>query len=456
MQLFSYTLHGWANPADVFCLLYSNDRAAFWLDREHHPDRPFSVLGHAYADQVFGYQEALEAMTKLTDSQTESPEIQELPFEFRPGLVGWFEYREPNTPMADLRAQLMLVREALIFDHTKRRITILGLFDSAEDFEQWRQGVALRIWFSGGQQVGYRMRATRHYKTQEALQLRDDSNSYIAKINRVKEHIARGDVYQLCLTNRISGLTDRDPLAVFLRLRAANPAPYATYIRVGSRALVSSSPEEFLHRSSKGLVSTKPIKGTRPRNQDPGIDGEIAAELATNPKERAENLMIVDLMRNDLGRICATDTVTVTELFKVESYATVHQLVSTITGQQTATGSLGEQLNCMLDACFPAGSMTGAPKLRAMELIDEIEASPRGIYSGIAGYLGIDGSVELGMNIRSLVFEGEEVSIGVGGGITADSDPAAELAETQVKAGALLEALEASNPWSTASGSGDW
>ena len=220
-------------------------------------------------------------------------------------------------------------------------------------------------------------------------------------------------------------------------MRESNPAPYGGYLKLGGLEIVSSSPEQFLKVSASGKVSSKPIKGTRPRSKDPAEDAQIANELVSNEKERAENLMIVDLMRNDLGRVCEADSIVVEKLFDIESYATVHQLVSTVTGQLRA----GQNATTALAACFPGGSMTGAPKIRAVEILRELEAAPRDIYSGAFGYLGFDGSADFGMTIRTLVFEGDSASLGVGGGITIDSDPESEFEETMLKSKALLRAL---------------
>jgi anthranilate/para-aminobenzoate synthase component I len=222
-----------------------------------------------------------------------------------------------------------------------------------------------------------------------------------------------------------------------LTLRQQNPAPYGSFIKVGSREIVSSSPEQFLKLTAAGKISSKPIKGTRPRSAVPVEDELLAKGLRENQKEQAENLMIVDLMRNDLGRICEPGSVVVDKLFDIESYATVHQLVSTV------TGTLQPDKNAVsaLEACFPAGSMTGAPKIRAIGILTELEDGPRGVYSGAIGYLGFDGSVDLGMTIRTLVFEGKFASLGVGGGITIDSNPEQELQETMLKAEALLRTL---------------
>jgi anthranilate/para-aminobenzoate synthase component I len=214
-------------------------------------------------------------------------------------------------------------------------------------------------------------------------------------------------------------------------------------LKVGDRSIVSTSPEQFLRVTSDGWVSSKPIKGTRRRDLDAQVDSSIALELSQNIKERAENLMIVDLMRNDIGQVCEPTSVGVPKLFEVESYKTVHQLVSTVVGK------LRDDLDALdaIKAAFPGGSMTGAPKLRAIEIIRELEQGARGVYSGAIGYLGVDGSVDLGMVIRTIVFEKDAVRIGIGGGITSDSVPEEELEETRLKAKALLEALGLEDPW---------
>jgi aminodeoxychorismate synthase component I len=262
-------------------------------------------------------------------------------------------------------------------------------------------------------------------------------------IEAAQRHIAAGDVYQICLTNQIEVEHSLDPLAVFLNLREINPAPYASFIRMGEISLVSSSPEQFLQVSARGLVSTKPIKGTRPRSLDLEVDLANAEELRTNQKERAENLMIVDLMRNDIGKVAVSDSIKVSKLFEIESYATVHQLVSTVEAQLAE----GESALTALSAAFPGGSMTGAPKVRAMEIIEILEKGGRGAYSGAIGFFGFNGAAEFGMTIRTIVFQGAKASIGVGGGITSDSDPIAELEETKLKAQALLRVLNAPDPW---------
>ena len=443
MKLYQYTLHGWVNPADVFISLFGNDEYAFWLDRERHATSRFSVIGHAYGGAVATLAQARqEVEAGITDFASEADFVSG----FMPGFVGWIDYPETVLPsyvdnLDALPATLLEVREALVFDHDRRHLSLVGRFETEEAFEHWVQGILLRLALAGGEQASFKHRNKPGAVTD--VSLRHSRDEYLALIEKAKSHIAAGDIYQLCLTNEVTLKAEVNPLEVFLRLRAQSSAPYSSFIRAGSKVLVSASPEQFLSISADGLVQTKPIKGTRPRSQDAAIDAQLANELAFNEKERAENLMIVDLMRNDLSKFSVQDSVQVAKLFDVESYASVHQLVSTVQSQ------LADDENPIdaLVSAFPGGSMTGAPKLRAQQLISEFENGERGVYSGISGIIGLDGSVEMSMNIRCLVFEGGQVRIGVGGGITADSDPQAEFDETKLKAQSLLSVLGTSWVW---------
>ena len=433
MQLFEYTLRGWVHPADVFVGLFATDRTAFWLDREFHPENRKSVMGHAFGAKVVTYKQVEMALEAPDESSTGK--------HFTPGYVGWLEYpSEASAQYSDADGAFLEVREALVFDHDKRQIHLVGNFESETAFREWTSAVLLRLSIMGGQKEGYLLKAGSLEPVVAGA--RHTRSEYLALISAAQDHIAAGDVYQLCLTNQLSVLGSYDPLAIFLRLRLANPAPYSSFIRINHQTLVSTSPEQFLSVRDSA-VTTKPIKGTRPRMVDPELDAKVASELQANEKERAENLMIVDLMRNDFSKFCDEATVKVEKLFDVESYSTVHQLVSTVSGK------LQEGVNPVsaLVSAFPGGSMTGAPKLRAQELIQELEQGSRGIYSGVSGFIGLDGSLEMAMNIRCLVFENDRVTIGVGGGITSDSIPDAEFEETQLKAKALLNALNASVNW---------
>jgi para-aminobenzoate synthetase component I len=432
-------LRGWVNPADAFLAMHSKDSNAFWLDRSTNQDEPVSIIGSAGSVMTAGNEAfalASEYLSEINQAIVLLPE-EKIPFSFRPGLVGYLGYELGAETHQGVhpKTQFMIVDRAMIFDHSTKSMYFIGLFETREEFVNWYRAALLRLTLVGGELASYKQ------KTKEpkfiSSSLRHSKESYLELIQKAKGHIKTGDVFQLCLTNQIFIEHDADALKTFLTLRESNPAPYGGYLKFGGLEIVSSSPEQFLKVSSDGKVSSKPIKGTRPRSKDQAEDTLIANELVNNEKERAENLMIVDLMRNDLGRVCEADSIAVEKLFKIESYATVHQLVSTVTGTLKA----GQSATSALAACFPGGSMTGAPKIKAVEILRELEAGPRDIYSGVFGYLGFDGSADFGMTIRTLVFEGNSASLGVGGGITIDSDPASEFEETMLKSKALLEAL---------------
>ncbi|MBS2936139.1 anthranilate synthase component I family protein [Nocardioides sp. J2M5] len=265
------------------------------------------------------------------------------------------------------------------------------------------------------------------------------TDSYAAAFARVQEHLHAGNSYEVNLTHRVSIDEDLDPVSAYLRLRALNPAPYAGFLQHdvdGARAwLLSSSPERYALVTPGRHLETKPIKGTTPRGTTPEDDEAQRQRLATDPKTRAENLMIVDLLRNDLSLVCEVGSVEVPALMEVESYESVHQLVSTVRGRLRDDVSTVAALR----ALFPAGSMTGAPKRRTMEVIEEVESTPRGVYAGAFGWISGDGPADLGVVIRSLVTDGSGTwTLGTGGGITVRSDVAEEWAEAGWKAERLL------------------
>jgi para-aminobenzoate synthetase component I len=267
-----------------------------------------------------------------------------------------------------------------------------------------------------------------------------DFSSYTAAIARIKSYIASGDVYQVNLTQRFSSPLPCAPYDLYLRLRERSPAPFAAYLSFGPVQLISSSPERFLTLRDRH-VETRPIKGTRPRSSDPTTDAALAAELLSSEKDRAELLMIVDLERNDLGRVCDFGTVRVDRLWQLESHPTVHHLVSTVSGQLSADLDI---IDCVR-ATFPGGSITGAPKIRSMEIIDELEPHRRHIYTGAIGYIGFDGNADLNIAIRTITCVNNHAYYHVGGGIVWDSDPAAEYQETLDKGRAMHESLTQTN-----------
>jgi aminodeoxychorismate synthase component I len=264
-----------------------------------------------------------------------------------------------------------------------------------------------------------------------------DEAAYCRLVQTAREHILAGDVFEVCTTHRLESPFAGDPWDLYQELRRINPAPFAGYLRFPEAQVVCSSPERFLRLGPDRIAESRPIKGTRPRGRTPEEDERLGRELARSAKDRAENLMIVDLVRNDFGRVCKPGTVRVPELLAVEKYATVYQLVSTVRGElEPGRGGLD-----LVRACFPAGSMTGAPKIEAMKIIDRLEPVARGIYSGALGYLDFAGPLDLNVVIRTAVVKGGRAFYNVGGAVVADSDPREEYQETLVKARALCTAL---------------
>jgi para-aminobenzoate synthetase len=303
-----------------------------------------------------------------------------------------------------------------------------------------------RLVFDHGEDAGQRSGSTESGVAPHDPGAADDSAStgapgrplYDGWFERVQEQLRLGNTYEVNLTYRERLTSDVDPVEAYLRLREVNPAPYAAFVSHEGVSVLSSSPERFATIDRNRWVETKPIKGTTPRGDTPAEDEAHREALRTDPRYRAENLMIVDLLRNDLSMVCEPGTVTVPVLMDVESYAAVHQLVSTVRGHLREGVGTVEALR----ALFPAGSMTGAPKLRTMEVIADVETTPRGVYSGALGWIGGDGRADLGVVIRTLVAHDGGYTLGTGGGITVRSDAESEYDETRWKAARLLAALD--------------
>jgi para-aminobenzoate synthetase len=266
---------------------------------------------------------------------------------------------------------------------------------------------------------------------------RHSDERYRDLVLECQEEIKAGESYEICLTNEFTVTAAVDPLETFRVLRQVSPVPYGAYLSLPGAAVLSASPERFLRISADGHVQTKPIKGTRPRGATPEEDAALIHDLATAEKDQAENLMIVDLLRNDLGVVAEVGSVHVPKLFAVESFATVHQLVSTVEARLSPEFTA---VDCVR-AAFPGGSMTGAPKLRTMQIIDRLEAGSRGIYSGTIGYFSLTGAADLNIVIRTLVVYPDHVTVGAGGAIVSLSDPQDEVDEMKVKARAPISAV---------------
>lgn len=271
-----------------------------------------------------------------------------------------------------------------------------------------------------------------------ALQMDSGSEVYQAAVEACLDHIHRGDAFEICLTHRLRRPYSGDPWTLYQTLRTVSPASFACYLNLGETVVLSSSPERFLRLTEDRVVESRPIKGTRPRGATPEEDAALRLDLATCLKDRAENVMIVDLVRNDLGRVCAIGSVTVPTLMAVEEYATVFQLVSAVRGVlKPELGPLD-----LVRAAFPGGSMTGAPKIEAMKIIDRLEPYKRGIYSGAVGYMDFEGALDLSIVIRTIVLNDGWAYFHAGGAVVADSDPAEEFSETMDKASAIIRALQ--------------
>ena len=260
-----------------------------------------------------------------------------------------------------------------------------------------------------------------------------EEENFLRMVNRAQEYIAAGDIYQVCLAHRFRGKFEGDFWNYYEALRKVSPAPYSAFLRLGDEQVACASPESFLHIHDRH-IRTRPIKGTRPRHSDPKRDSALAAELLASEKERAELVMITDLERNDLGKVCTAGSIKVSDLLRLEAYPQVFHLVSTVEGHLLNEISHIQALK----SCFPGGSITGAPKKRAMEIISELEPIPRGLYTGAIGFFGYSGESQFNIVIRSAVEQRGQVSFHVGAGIVADSDPKAEWEETLHKARGLL------------------
>jgi para-aminobenzoate synthetase len=462
------TLAGEAPTEAIFERLFGEAENAFWLDSADAPTRlaQCSYLGtSAGADRcLLEYDvEAGEVSVRRGGVETvEHKSIFDLlaremdklavepPAELARGLVGGYvgylgyeckaDCGSPNRHSSDMPdAALMLANRVVAVDHVRRDTYLLavGREDDAE----------VDLWLDLAQEVVAEALADppapvptpapEDPEPHVSFQSGRGREQYLADIAASQAELAAGESYEVCLTDQFSTTTSPDPFVLYRHLRHSNPAPFAAYLKFGERAVVSSSPERFLSVDRDRRVEARPIKGTISRSGDPVVDASRRAELAEDEKTKAEHLMIVDLLRNDVGRVCDVDSVRVPELMTIEPYATVHQVVSTIAGKLEAERTPVECVH----ACFPGGSMTGAPKLRTMEIIDNLESEARGVYSGAIGYFGLDGSTDLSIVIRTIVMRPGRTTIGAGGAIVMQSDPVDEFDEILLKARAPMAAL---------------
>ena len=467
-----------ADPERAFVYIYGSSENAFWLDSSAEGERGrFSFMGDSEGPLGAVVTYDIEAGQVHVEHRT-GVEVHDesifdylgcelrqlrhlsagLPFDFDCGFAGYFGYElkadcgakaahQATTP----DAAFVFADRLIAFDHQERHTYLLALAGPTPELHQLldlagREVDAARPvddaegWI---EEASHRLAVLPSLAEPEisgrplGLALRRSPNRYRDDIEACKRYLTAGDSYEICLTNKLVAEADPDPMELYRALRLVNPAPFAAYLRFGDLAVLSSSPERFLSVDRDGGAEARPIKGTSRRGATPDEDARLAEALRADEKNRAENVTIVDLLRNDLGRVCEVGSVEVPGLMRVESYETVHQLVSSVRGR--LRGEVGPA-EC-IRACFPPGSMTGAPKLRTMEILDELEGEARGPYSGAIGYLGLGGACDLGVAIRTIVLDGESASIGAGGAIVVDSDPEAEIEEMLLKAAAPAAAL---------------
>ena len=429
------SLSAWVDPAVAYQAICGDAEAAFWLD-----SGPDATTGTSYIGLASEVVSSFDPPVLDWLEQRIVDTVDGAVAGFSLGWVGWLSYELRAQTLGVTVAHLsryplaawLKVERAIAFDHASRTVTLMTL----DNVEEYRAEVERAlVAFEGRHEPPPRRPTSSGHRWRPSWSYTD--TEYLAMIRKCQQSIIEGDAYQLCLTTEATVDATPDPVATYLALRTASPTHHGALIRAAGVALLSASPEQFLAVSPDGVVTTSPIKGTRPRGKTEAADWQLRTELAASDKERAENVMIVDLMRNDIARVSKPGSVDVTKLLAVESYAQVHQLVSTVRGQ------LRDGLNGIdaIRACFPAGSMTGAPKLAATEILDRLENRARGIYSGVFGYVGLDGAVDLAMVIRSIIIDPVGSTVGTGGGITALSVPQEELAEAKLKAAALLAVL---------------
>lgn len=391
------------------------------IDRAEYTGNPFKLLR--------------EKMEKYQTTYTS-----ELPFVG--GVVGYFGYdlchhmeKIDRTAVDDVKIPdlyLCMYDGAIIIDHKEKALYVTDA--QLNDGGETRVDRIVKV-IEASQENPPVVECLTH-ETKPEFTPNMTKDYYLSTIRKIKDYIRSGDIYQANMTQRFETQLRDEPISLYKKLRDINPAPFAAYLDFGEGQIISSSPERFI-KVQNGKIETRPIKGTLPRGKTPEEDEQLKNDLQNSMKDRSELLMIVDLERNDLSRVAKTGTVKVPELFVIESYATVHHLVSTV------TADLRDDLNVvdLLEASFPGGSITGAPKIMAMNVIDELEPTQRNIYTGSIGYLDFNGNADLNIVIRTMVCKDEKVYFQVGGGIVWDSDEYREYDETLDKARALMEAL---------------
>jgi para-aminobenzoate synthetase len=469
LQILSRSIVGEPPGELLFERLLGDCEHAFWLDSVDAPSRlaRASFLGTTAGPErcVLDYDVERQQVTSqraegtsvepgsvfaVLDREVAKLSVEpppELPEGLLGGFVGYLGYEckadcgSPNVHISDVPdAVMMLANRVIAIDHVTHQTRLVALCgEDKADAERWLDEAEREVRDLLSEAADDSLPERPKTGTEEPVVFRcgRGREQYLADIDRCQAALKAGESYEVCLTDQIHTDASPDPWDLYRLLRRRNPAPFSAYLKLGELAVVSSSPERFISVGRDRRVEARPIKGTTPRAADAVQDEAQRDWLLNDEKTFAEHLMIVDLLRNDLGRVCELDSVRVPQFMVVEPYPTVHQLISTITGTLAESRT---PVECVR-ACFPGGSMTGAPKLRTMGLIDDIEREARGVYSGAIGYFGLDGSVDLNIVIRTIVMRPGATTIGAGGAIVMQSDPQEEFEEILLKARAPMSTI---------------
>jgi para-aminobenzoate synthetase len=468
-QVYGKKIDFWLESETVFQSLFAQSDYSFWLDSSMVAEglSRFSFMGDNQGKHSFivSYQVDNQEIKIIKDKKVSLLqdnlfdfldqkliqyycESKELPFKFNGGFVGYFGYElkalvgGSNQHKSNLPdAEFIFADRVIVFDHLEKKIYLVCLDaqNTQNDALIWlRESEDKLQKIKNNYQQNHNQDKNFNINQTFDIKLTRNKQDYLTNINTCLQKIKEGESYEVCLTNQINLPSIINPLVYYCLLRQENPAPYSAYLKLGKKSIICSSPERFLSLDRDGWLESKPIKGTCKKSPNQQEDLQLQTSLKYSEKEQAENLMIVDLLRNDLGRVCEIGTIHVPKLMAIETYSTLHQMVSTIRGK------IRQEIKAVdcIKASFPGGSMTGAPKKRTMEIIDQLETEARGVYSGSIGFLAVNGTLDLNIVIRTAVVTPEKTTIGVGGAITALSHPESEFAEIILKAQALIDVIK--------------
>ncbi|MDD9899026.1 MAG: chorismate-binding protein [Candidatus Melainabacteria bacterium] len=454
-------------PVSIYSKLKPHSKDAFLFESVIGGERigRYSFIGFKALEKLVSYEK--DPYTKLSSkfdeiNQGKSPSTQDLPF-FHQGYVGYFsfetvKYIEPSLEMQRSKfpeAYLLLVGSLVVFDRVSQKIYLIVNSKVAENLEeQYQESIkeleelqALMKQPANLEQLDMDLNSPSNNPLSAGFKSNTGEEEFKSTVEQAKEHILEGDIFQAVLSHRLDKELSIDPLKAYRILRTVNPSPYLFLYNLelesSSVSLVGSSPEMIV-KSDQGMAEVRPIAGTYKRGKTAAEDKELAAQLLADEKERAEHVMLIDLARNDLGRVCQQGSIKLAQNMIVEKYSHVLHIVSSVIGKLETKYGYKSGIE-LFKACFPAGTLSGAPKVEALKIIAKLEQEARGLYGGGIGYFGLDGMVDVAIMIRTMVIEANSVSLQAGAGVVADSLPESELQETYNKAGALVKVVQLSS-----------